>query len=74
METVVISNLGAVPLKHFQGAGFVGDDFTCSPIPGNSFAVLMQINGDYRLILGLTNAQLTQSNFSEIARFLRESM
>ena len=74
METVVISNLGAVPLKHFQGAGFVGDDFTCSPIPGNSFAVLMQINGDYRLTLGLTNAQLAGSSFSEVAGFLRENM
>ena len=74
METVVISNLGAVPLQHFQGAGFEADDFTCVPIPGNAFAVLMQINGDHRLVLGLPKAQLAQCQFDEIASFVNDKL
>lgn len=74
METVVISNLGAVPMENFQGAGFVADDFTCIPIPGNAFAVLMQINGDFRVILGLPKAQLAQCQFDEIASFVNDKL
>lgn len=74
METVVISNLGAVPLQHFQGAGFVADDFTCAPVPGNAFAVLMQINGDFRVVLGLTKAQLSQCRFDEIESFVNDEL
>jgi hypothetical protein len=74
METVVISNLGAVPMENFQGAGFVADDFTCAPIPGNAFAVLIQINGDFRVVLGLPKSQLAQCQFDEIASFVNDKL
>ena len=74
METVLISNLGVVPMENFQGAGFVADDFTCVPIPGNAFAILMQINGDFRVVLGLPKAQLAHFDFEEIGRFLNDKL
>ena len=52
----------------------VADDFTCVPIPGNACAVLMQINGDFRVILGLPKAQLAQCQFDEIASFVNDKL
>lgn len=74
METIVISNLGAIPIQNFQGASFIADDFVCSPVPGNAFAVLMQIKGEFRVILGLPKAQLAQCSFDEIASFVNDKL
>lgn len=71
METVVISNLGVVPLDRFQAPGFQCDDFGLAPLPGNGFATLHQVNGQLRIVLNLPRIQTHVMSFDEVQEALQ---
>lgn len=70
METVLITNLGAIYLENFSAPGFKADDMSVCPVPGNSFCTLFSVDGEAFLNVSLPLTQASEGRHQALIDYL----
>lgn len=71
LETVVISNLGAVDTVALGAPGFRLRALIPEPLPGNAFAALSSVDGQVEMVLNLPHVLGDGGRFDRLEAYLR---
>lgn len=73
METLLITNLGAISLDNYSAPGFESDDMSVCPVPGNSFFTLFSVNGEIFLNVSLPLTLASKGRHEALVEYLQKA-